>query len=87
MQLGSINEKEHARDLIDRLDPDHLSAVVGLLEVMVDPVSRKLANAPLDDEPETEEERKAVQEAKDWLRKRGGKGIPHEEVLREFGLK
>ncbi len=87
MQFSSSNEKEHARELIDRLHPEQLSAVVGLLEVMVDPVSRKLANAPLDDEPETEEERQAVQEAKDWLRKRGGKGIPHEEVLREFGLK
>lgn len=36
-----------------------------------------LASAPEDDEPETEEERRAVEEAK----KETG-GIPHEEVRR-----
>ncbi|MCC6365039.1 MAG: hypothetical protein IT165_16100 [Bryobacterales bacterium] len=53
---------------------------------MIDPVTRKLAAAPIDDEPETEEERRAVEQSKEWLRQRGGKGIPHEEVLRDFGL-
>ena len=87
METDLANEKHHAHELVDRLDPSQLSALVGLLEVMLDPVSGKLANAPIDDEPETEQERHAVQEAKDWLHKRGGKGIPHDEVLREFGLK
>ena len=86
MPLDLANEKQHAHELIDRLDRGQLSAVVGLLEVILDPVSRKLADAPVDDEPETGEERQAVQEAKDWLRKRGGKGIPHDEVLRAWAL-
>ena len=36
--------KEHAHELIDQLPPTQLSAVVGLLEAMLDPFS--LANAP-----------------------------------------
>jgi hypothetical protein len=31
--------KEHAPELIDRLPPTKLSAVVGLLEAMLDPLS------------------------------------------------
>jgi hypothetical protein len=53
---------------------------------MIDPVSRKLAAAPIDDEPETEGERRAVEQSKEWLRQRGGQGIPHEKVLQDFGL-
>jgi hypothetical protein len=80
------NEKQHAHELIEQLPPHQLSAVVGLLEAIIDPVSRKLAAAPIDDEPETEEEHRAVEQSKEWLRQHGGKGIPHEEVLQDFGL-
>jgi hypothetical protein len=80
------SEKAHARQLIDQLSPHQLSALIGLLEAMIDPVSRKLAEAPLDEEPETEEERQSIAESKEWLRQRGGKGIPHELVLQDFGL-
>ena len=83
---GAVKQKAH--ELIDRLDTRQLSSVIRLLQFMLlDPVSRKLVTAPLDDEPETEQERQAVQEAKDRLKENGGKGIPHEEILREFGLK
>jgi hypothetical protein len=81
------NEKQQAHELIDRLPATQLSAVVGLLEAMLDPVSRAIANAPVDDEPETEQERRAVAESKAWFERRGGKGIPHEEVLADFGPK
>jgi len=80
------SEKQHAHELIEQLPPHQLSAVVGLLEAIIDPVTRKLAGAPIDDEPETGEERVAVEQSKEWLRQRGGKGIPHEEVLQDFGL-
>jgi hypothetical protein len=33
-----------------------------------------------------EKEGRAVDEAKQWLRENGGKGVPHEEVLAELGL-
>jgi hypothetical protein len=66
--------------------PSQVSAVVGLLETMLDPVSRAIANAPVDDEPESEEEGKAVAESKAWLAQNPGQGVPHEEILAEFGL-
>ena len=86
MAHDSAKEKQQARELIDRLPPTQLSAVVGLLEAMLDPVSRAIANAPVDDEPETEAERQAVAESKDWFERHGGQGIPHEEVLADFNL-
>jgi len=33
-----------------------------------------------------EDEERAVEEAKQWLRENGGKGIPHEGVLADFRL-
>jgi hypothetical protein len=82
--MSTSDAKEHARELIERLSADQLTAVVGLLEAMLDPVSRAIALAPLDDEPETEQERRAVAEAKKWFQNHPG--IPFEEVLAEFGL-
>lgn len=81
-----MSEREHAHELIDRLPETQLSALVGLLETIVDPVAAALRNAPDDDEPETEEEKRAVGQAHDWLTKRGGKGIPHDEAMRRLGL-
>jgi len=78
--------KEHAHELIERLAPRQVTAVVGLLEAMLDPVSRSISNAPVDDEPETEQERQAVAESKSWFDQQGGQGIAHEEVLADFGL-
>jgi hypothetical protein len=78
--------KQHAHELIERLAPRQVTAVVGLLEAMLDPVSRAIANATVDDEPETEQERHAVAESKSWFEQHGGQGIAHEEVLADFGL-
>jgi hypothetical protein len=80
------DEKQQAHELIERLAPNQVSAVVGLLEAMLDPVSRAIANAPVDDEPESEAERQAVAESKAWFERRSGQGISHEEVLADFGL-
>ena len=41
-------DKQHAHELIDRLAPGQVAAVVGLLEIILDPFARKLANAPYD---------------------------------------
>jgi hypothetical protein len=76
--------KEHAYELINRLPPTQLSAVVGLLEAMLDPVSLAIANAPIDDEPLTAEEEKALGEAREWSKH--NKGIPHEQVLAELRI-
>ncbi len=87
MSRDPASEKQEAHQLIDRLDAGQLSAVVRLLQFMLlDPVTRALASAALDDEPETDREKEAVGEAREYFA-RGGKGIPHEEILREFGLR
>jgi hypothetical protein len=75
--------KEHAYELIDRLPPTQLSAVVGLLEAMLDPTS--LANAPVEEQEITPETAAALDRARASLAR--GEGIPHDEILREFGLK
>jgi hypothetical protein len=77
------NERVTAHGMIDQLDPGQLSAVVKLLQVMLpDAMAQTLARAPEDDEPETENERRAVEAA----RAEPGPGTPHDEVLKEFGL-
>jgi hypothetical protein len=74
--------KKHAYELIDRLPPTQLSAVVGLLEAILNPVS--LATTPAEDEEITPETAAALDRARASLAR--GEGIPHEEILREFGL-
>jgi len=49
-------------------------------------MSSWIAPYPVDDEPLTEEEEQALDRADAWLDQSGGKGIPHEEILAEFGL-
>ena len=82
--MAPANEKQQAHDLIERLAPSQISAVVHLLEVMTDPVAHSLANAPIDDEPISEEEMRAVEASREWLKDH--EPISHEEVLAEFGL-
>jgi len=76
--------KEHAHELIERLAPSQVSAVVGMLEALLDPVSRAIANAPIDDEALTAQETKALTEAHEWSKH--NKGIPHQQVLAELGV-
>ena len=82
--MTKTDPKERAHELIEHLPSTQVAAVVGLLEAMLDPVSRAIANAPIDDEPVTPQEEKAIEEAREWLKH--NPGIPFEEVLAEFGL-
>ena len=84
MASAAIDPRQQAHNLIDRMATSQVSAVVGLLETMLDPVSLSLANAPYDDEPVGEEEAREIVAARASFAR--GEGIPHEEVLREFGL-
>jgi len=59
------SEKKHAHELIDQLDPAQVSAVVPLLQFMLlDPVSRSLAAAPVEQEPVSPEEAASLDEAR-----------------------
>jgi hypothetical protein len=78
------NEKRRAHELIEKLAPRQASAVVGLLEMMLNPISRAIANAPIDNEPLDPREEKALNEAKEW--QKHNEPIPHEQVLADLGI-
>jgi len=84
MELNLDQERQQAHALLDMLPPDKLNAVRGLLEVMVEPLARSLALAPVEEEEITLETAAALERARASLAR--GEGIPHEEILREFGL-
>ena len=85
--MNGASEKQHAHELIDRLPAANMGTAVRFLEfILLDPVSRAIATAPVDDEPLTHEERQAIARSEAWFGERGGKGIPMEEVLADFGL-
>jgi hypothetical protein len=84
MESNPQQERQQAHLYLDHLPDAQVSAVRGLLEAMLDPVSRALANAPIDDEPVTEEEEIAVAESREWFKH--NPGIPFEQVVAELGF-
>ena len=85
MALDFNQERQQAHALLDMLPAGKLNAVRSLLEVMVEPLTRSLALAPVEEEEITPDTAAALERARASLAR--GEGIPHEEVLREFGLK
>lgn len=77
-------ERRQAHALLDMLPAEKLNAVRSLLEVMVEPLSRSMALTPVEEEEITPETAAALDRARASLDR--GEGIPHEEILREFGL-
>jgi hypothetical protein len=57
MESDLTQERQEAHAYLDRLACQQLSAVHDLLESILSPLERKLATAPLDDEPLTPEPR------------------------------
>jgi hypothetical protein len=84
MERNPDQERQEAHALLDLLSAQELNAVRNLLEVMVEPLARSLGAAPVEDEPINEETVEAVNRARASLAR--GEGIPHEEILREFGI-
>lgn len=84
-ERNPIEERQQAHALLDMLPDQKLSAVRSLLEVMLEPLSSSLALAPVEEEELTPETTAALDRARASLAR--GQGIPHDEVLREFGLK
>ena len=84
MELNFAQERQHVHLLVDGLTNEKLVAVRSLLEFMVEPLSRSLAAAPVEDEELTPETAAALDRARASLAQ--GRRISHEEVLREFGL-
>jgi hypothetical protein len=85
MAADSSSERQHLHQLVDGLAPEQVQAALRYLNYLsADPVLLSLLNAPPDDEPYTEEQRRQDAEAEASIA--SGEGIAHEEVLREFGL-
>jgi hypothetical protein len=81
LERNPKQDRQQAHALLDLLPDEKLVAVRTLLEVMVEP-SALLAT---EDEELTPETIAALDRARASLAQ--GKGIPHEEILREFGIK
>jgi hypothetical protein len=84
MQFNLAEQREQAHSILDGLPAEKLLAVRNLLEVLVEPLPRSLANAPVEDEELTPETMAALNRASDSIDR--GEFVTHEEVLREFGL-
>lgn len=78
------NEKQHAHQLLDQLDSGQLAAVIHLLEVMTNPISRSLGKADVEEEEVSSETIAALTRSRASLAR--GEGIPHEDIKCEFGL-
>jgi len=81
---GTLRDELHA--LVDQLPDEELDTAHRFVEYLRhhgDPLLKKLMDAPLDDEPVTEEEEALVAEAREELAR--GETIAHEEIKREFG--
>ena len=76
MTTAEARTKLH--DLIEALPSDDVPTALRILESMT------LRDVPLDDEPETDDERQAVAEARRDVE--NGCVIPHDEVMRKYGL-
>jgi hypothetical protein len=84
MSVSSTKEKRHLHELVERLPEDQINPALSYLNFLcADPVLRSLLNAPPDDEPYTDEQRKRGDDAEASIAR--GEGISHEEILREFG--
>ena len=78
--------RKEVHDEIDRMTDRQIVRLKEFLATFPSPLAAACRNAPYSEEPETEEEARLVAEAKEWLRQNGGKGIPHDEIKREFRL-
>ena len=68
---------QQARHLLDQLGPDQLTAVVKLLEVMIEPD---------DDEPLTEQDRQAVAASREHFRRNPSAGVSFDQFAAECGF-
>jgi hypothetical protein len=72
-------EKRQVHELIERLAPSQVIAVRGVLEALLE-----VTDIPLEDQEITSEMAVQLDRARASLNR--GEGIPHDEILREFGL-
>lgn len=81
-------ERQHAHQLLDQLGKREFAAVARLLEILAakdgaEPLAHSLAQAPVEEEEITPETAEALTRPRASLAR--GEGVPHADVLREFG--
>ena len=78
------NERQHAHQLLDQLEPGQLAAVIHLLQVMTSPFLRSLSLAEVEADELKSETAAALDRSRGSLAR--GEGIAHDDIRREFGL-
>ena len=79
--------REEVKDLIDCVPTDELLVVKRYVQYVIemqDPVFRSLMDAPVDDEPISESDKVALQEAREDIA--AGRLIPAKELYKELGI-
>lgn len=88
METNVTEQRLHAHELLDILPAEKVNEVLSLLEEMVPEsgmsLTDRLARADVEDEEITAEMAERLDRARASA-ERGGT-IPHEDILREFGL-
>ncbi len=75
--------REELRTLVDHIPESDVATARKMLRALIDPVELSLLIAPPDDEPLSEHEMAALEEA-DRREQRGEPLVSHEDLLREF---
>jgi hypothetical protein len=78
-------DRQELHTLVDHVRESDIASAKQYLRTLVDPFELALLMAEPDDEPLTETERAALEEA-NARRQRGEHPLSHEEVLRELGF-
>ncbi|MDE0175386.1 MAG: hypothetical protein OYH76_01115 [Defluviicoccus sp.] len=79
--------RERLHRLVDEVPDQDIDVVEHLLECLCAgeyPTLHTPETAPIDDEPLTEEDLEAIEEARRDIE--AGNGIPHEEIMRRYRL-
>lgn len=84
--MWSVTAKEKLLKEAPRWTEHEAEVALRAVEREIDPVIRRLEDAPLEDEEISAEEEAAVQEARDELAA-GAPTIPFEEIKRKHGLR
>jgi hypothetical protein len=84
MATDNQHDREQAHALLDMLPDEKLKAVRDLLAAFVEPLSRSLAAALVEEEEVTPETAAAIERSRASLAH--GEAISYEEIRREFGM-
>lgn len=77
-----MTAKEQLRERIEALTEDEAVETLRLLDLRTDPLIAAFRDAPLDDEPLTAEDERALAESRAEYRR--GEGVPLDEIRHEF---